>query len=281
MPDVGAVRGGMQEEALYRAIDRVPPDQRAAIAEQATRSQIVYKRDPYYSRVRLNFTVTDNTTSVTYKLSKGTKVQFFVYGQNDVLLSAGFPSGLTPSYDQATAADTNLLHGSETNGGETVLVTGLQLYLSPDADPALLRAALKECFFSGGNDGNPTLMKWGLVMFWPSGGGFFGDGRSLIDLPPLYSSQQNEGFITNGIPGAEDYSKAIDPFIWGPKGGPDSTFVAQLEVQRDVTVTGTTRTAVGASGIVGFQPPNTANSAFIDLWLRLAGGQFAPRGKNR
>jgi hypothetical protein len=281
MPDVGLVRRGMQEESLQRALDRVPPDQRAAIASAANAGQIVYKRDPYYSRARINFTVAVNGATVNYTYSKGSKVTFFGYGQNDVLLSAGFPAGLTPSYDQATYADTNLLHGSETNGAETVLCTGIQLYLSPMADPGLVRQVMPELFLSGGVDGQPTQMKWGLPFFWPSGGGFFGAGLDNIDTPPINRSNQQVGFIDNGIPGAEDYSKAIDPFIWGPKGGADSTFVAQLEAQRDVSFTATTRTAVGASGIAGFTPPATANTAFIDLWLRLAGGQFAPRGKNR
>lgn len=287
MADAGVVQDGLQEAALKRAIAMVPPDQRAAIANAAVAGQIVFKREPYFSRVRLNPTITTGGSPVvtTYTYPKGTLVTFFTYGLNDVLLAAGFPAGI--GFDQATYADTNLLHGSETNGGETVLTTGIGLFLSPDTDPAVAKALLKECFLSAGNDGNPTLFKWGQPMFWPAGGGFFGNGMNRIDEPSLLDTQiAASGITTNGIPGAEDFSKQIDPFIWGPKGTADSTFVAQLALMRAVTITSTARAAAasasGSTGVAAFVSPTANNpGAYQDLWLRLYGGQFSPRGKNR
>ena len=269
------VKAQIQDQNLRRALDQVPPQYRDALTTAALASQVVFKRDPYYSKGRLTFaTAADTAGDVTYTLLKGTQSALFSYGVNDPLVGAGFATGI--GYDTAQFCDTNLIHGGETNAAELVLITGIGLVLTGNNDPAVVNQTMQEVYMSAGTNGQTNEFKWGPPMFWPGGCGLFGAKQSLYEAPPLNAASQIDGGLTSGIPGAEDYSRDIDPILWGPKGQADSTFTAVLQVQRQVQFTVNIRAS--ATGVDAFTPPT---SAFVEYWLRLYGAQFAPRGQNR
>lgn len=271
------IKQQIQDTNLRRALDQVPPQYRDALTTAALASQVVFKRDPYYSKGRLTFAVaTDTLGDATYTLGKGVQSALFSYGVNDPLTGAGFATGI--GYDTATFADTNLIHGGETNAAELELITGIGFILTGNNDPGVVNATMQEVYMSAGTNGQTNEFKWGPPMFWPGGAGLFGNKQSLYEAPPINAKSQLDGGLTSGIPGAEDYSRDIDPILWGPKGQADSTFTAVLQVQRQVQFTTLARTGVATEGITAIVPPT---DAFVEFWLRLYGAQFAPRGANR
>lgn len=284
-PDV--VKQAMQDRAFQQALAQVPDQYREAIAQAAVANQIVFKRDAYYSKVRAQYTVSKAMTTSTFTLAKGYQAVAFGYGLNDNMTSAGFPASI--GYDAATLADTNLFKGGETNAAELELIQGIGVILSPDSDPLLAKRTLHQCYLSGGVNGNTNDFKWGQPGFYPAGSGFYGLGSSLLALPSWAGELPEVGAMSNGIPGSEDWSREIDPILWGPKGQADSTFQAVLTVQRAISFTVTDR----AAGAMGVQPaawtapaapnagPVSGEGTYLDITIRLFGAQFAPRGRNR
>jgi len=269
------IKSQIQDRNLNRALDQVPPQYRDALTAAALASQVVFKRDPYYSKGRLTAAVTTDTAGdATYTWAKGIQSALFSYGVNDQLVGAGFATGV--GYDTATFADTNLIHGGETNAAELELITGIGFILTGNNDPKTVNALMQEVYMSAGTNGQTNEFKWGPPMFWPGGAGLFGSKQSFLETPPLDYASQVDGGLTSGIPGAEDYSRDIDPILWGPKGQADSTFTAVLQVQR--TVSFTTLARASATGVAEVIPPA---EAYVEFWLRLYGAQFAPRGANR
>ena len=284
------VQQQIQDQNLRKALAQTPAAYRDALAQSVADNQVVFKRDAYYSKGRITATVTTSSSPIiaTYTVSKGYQAVLFNYGVTDPLGGAGFATSLTPDYNNATLSETNLIHGSETNGAELMLITGIGFILTPDADPLALKAVMPSCYMSGGVNGNTNDFKWGPPIFWPGGSGIFGAGLSYTQQPGLFDSNATQvGTAVSGIPGAEDYSRDIDPVLWGPKGQADSTFTVVCSVTRTVTWTATDRTAIVASAgtpttVTVFAHPTAGQpGSYIDFWVRLFGAQFAPRGKNR
>jgi len=264
--DPSVVQATRAKQRLDRALSNVNPGDRQAIGQAALDSQNTVTEDPYYSKGRIPADVsTDESGVSTYTVAKGTTAVLFSYGVNDPLSAAGFPSAL----GQATYAETNLLHGSETNGPEWMVIDGIGLILTADNDPFFLRKITPHTFMSAGFGGAVTTYKWGPMLFWPGGSGLFGLGQDHFEAPALPGGQpQLSGSVTSGIPGAEDYAKQMDTIIWGPKGQADSTFSAQVLVTRQVQWTSTAVAAIGPRAATASKacrrsrrPPRTRRAA--------------------
>lgn len=273
------------DSEMERVIKRLPKYAKDWLLVQKSNAQdIVFKNEPYYSKVRLEPTIVDGTTIVTYTFAAGLTATAFSYGQNGPMASAGFNATGT-GFTQATLADTNLITstGKVTNGGDMFVIDGIAIAPLPRTDSVLMKNVIAEISVQAGFNGQANDYKLGGPLQWPGAAGLFGAGRSLLQMPSLTDATGAFlGTVTNGLPGAADVRWLTDPIVWMPQNtGADGLFQIQLRVERTVAVVAAARTA--AAGIVGVAPPVTAGAegSFVDFLVTLYGNQFGPRSRNR
>jgi hypothetical protein len=275
----------MRTETLDDILRRIPQAARNYVAANMARG-LVAKREPYYSKIRFEPTITNNTTNVVYAFTAGQRSRCFDYGLGASMVTAGFTSA--GAYANATLADTNLQSGAgrETNGSDMMVIDSVAFLPTPKSDPVLLKAIIAELTVTAGFGGSVSDYKMGNPLFLPGGGGLFGGGTSkLADaLSTNDSGTTVPSFVTNGLPGAGDLLLLEDPIVWMPKPEADSQFAMEITCQRAITVTANARTA-GAGGInpAAVVPPVTpgADGTFVEFLVRLVGTQIGPRSRSR
>jgi hypothetical protein len=273
----------MRNQSLKDILEGLPQPAKDYLSGKGALS---LKREPYFSRIRFEPTITDNTSNVVYTFAQGQSVNAFDYGQGGTMAGAGFVAGGT-GFTVATAADTNLTTaaGRVTNGSDMVVVDAICFLPTPKSDPVLLKALIAELSVTGGFGGNLTDYRFGNPLFLPGGGGLYGGGQSALAVAGTNDSKgQINGFISNGLPGAGDMWPQDDAIVWMPKPEADSDFAMQVRCNRTVSVTVNARTA-GSGGIApaAVAPPVTAGAdgTFVEFLVRLVGTQIGPRSRSR
>ena len=267
------------DEGVQRALGKLDPNEYKYLSKYVQDNQSIAKADLYYSRVRIEWTV----STTTFTLPAATKVKAFQYGQADPMTSAGFVTNA--SSFNGTLIDTNLVSKGETNNGEVMLIKGVGFMLDPNVDPVLARRTLGHVNMSAGFGADDLQFKWGPLPFFPGGGGLYGGGISNLSVPNLGDSYGIiPGFTTNGVPVAGNFRDLDETLLWYPKGvrSADSNLSVVLQTYRAQTFT-TAAARVAAAGVNAWTPPTTTGSegTYVDGWVCLYGYQFGPRSKNR
>lgn len=278
-----------QESELDRILRIVQPEVVDYINELTKKGQIVFKDEPYFSRVRFEPTITvDGSSNATYAFAAGQQSIAFSYGQGGSMVTGGFVASGT-GFTQAQKCDTNLIKttGKETNGNDVVIVEGFAIMPTSGSDPVLAAAIMKEMSVQAGFNGNVNDLKYGSPFFWPGAGGLYGAQQSPNAKPDInQSTGQYLGQQANGLPGAGDFRSLKDPIVWMPAGSSqsDTQFQVALTIERAVSVVTNARTA-GTGGVspTGFTPPATAGAfgTYAEFLVFLLGSQIGPRGRNR
>lgn len=279
----------MVEAALMSDMDRflakLPPDALKYLkSQQDAGTQLVFKDEPYFSRVRFEPTISvDGSSNATYAFSQGQKVQAFSYGIGGSMAPAGFNKAAS-TYSLGTASDTNLTTttGKETNGSDLVYVEEIAIILTPRSEAKLAEVLMAEMHMQAGFNGDTSAYKLGSPIFYPGGAGLYGTKTSKIVTPNLgdaaYAAQ---GAQTNGLPGIGNVLRLKDPIVWMPKPNSDSTFLLEITLDRAISIVANARTA--AAGVVGYTPPATdgAEGTYLEFFVQLRGAQIGPRSRNR
>jgi hypothetical protein len=264
-------------------VEALPPDVRAAIAGyKRDVSQLVILSLPYYSTVRFGaaraagppITMTIDTTVRTA----------FSYGQGQPMTAAGFATG------NGTAAETNLIRGSETRDQADVWIWGIACAITPDSEPALARRVVRDTAVAISLNGTQQL-PLGTLEHFPGGGGLYGAGVSALKQPDLAtpggSSVENGAgsimpFFNNGNPMSGNFYRLPQPFKWAGVGsGADSSLGILFTPQRSIVETaGVAR--VAAAGVSAFTPPAAAGDfgTYVDVRVRLICVSVNVRGVN-
>lgn len=270
-----------REIEMARRVAAVPADVREAMARATIRSQQTQERWPYYSRVRVQATVTVDAPNVTYTIARNTRVHAFSYAVGELMTDAGFPQGR-----MATLADTNLNRARSTLDGEHVLIYGISAYLMPFSEPNLSAAVFNESFVQLEKQGGDQRYRIGKLDMIPQPGGLFGIAQARAGgvggaQPPLNASTMDASFLSNGNPQSKNYLALPEPVLWSEIGSTDGSLTMVTEVMQPISFTATQRTA--AAGIAPFNPPGAAGEpgTYVDLMCMLHVRSEAARSLNR
>lgn len=230
---------------------------------------------PYYSAVRFNAARTGDDP-YTYTIAAGTKVRAFGYGKGTAMDAAGRAGVI------ATLADTNITNPTETIGEQDVLIRGLSLMLMQNSDARLARAISRDVSVTLELNAGEIQAFMGVPEMWPGGGGFHGAGVDGTAGQGLNGLKNYFPFMSNGLPGADNYGPFPPYFVWHHKGGgPDSQLAISLVAERAITltsadVTGDNAVANVATGTADFTAP-ADGELFVDIMVRLHNDVMSPR----
>lgn len=241
--------------------------------------QVTVLTYPYWSMVRWSPTIAANAATLDTAERRA-----FGYASG----SGGTIAGFAATY-AITGAETNLSQPGQTRDGADVYIWGISAHLEPNSDPRLAQEVWRRCLVSLNLGGNTTIPLGKLAMF-PQAGGLSGSGNSGLVIPeaPKYGkgvdggAGADYGFVTNGLPTAQDYFKLPAPIKWSGVGiGADATFSLSCTLQSAPSVT-LAASRAAAAGVGGYTQPTTANSVDqgVDVTFQLICVSVARRSAN-
>lgn len=265
----------MDEITRLRAIQflkKMPPGDQAALRavfEENTRAKLF---TPYYSTVRVRTTRT-GAGPFTYTALTA-EATAFGYKVGDDMSVAGFAAGSI-----ATFAETNLRSGgTQTNNNSNVKIWGIAAELCPGSEPKLARKLWRNSVVKMALNANYQEIL-GPLTFFPSGGGLYGQERSLLEAGQLIETAGPlVGQLANGNPMASNFFKFPKPILWNAQGSGkrDASFSLIVQPTQAFTETATDRAAnagaaPGLSGRVEAftSPADGALGTFVEIRFRL------------
>lgn len=227
---------------------------------------------PYYSRVRFGTALTGGGAAVsTYTIASGTEVRAFGYNIGGDM-AAGGRSGVV-----ATFADTNIVTAGRTIGGQAVEVSGISLQLQPTSlSPELVGQVWPEMSVKLSLNAGENTYLLGTPGMLPGASGLYGWENGNTGPQPIAGGRPAFGFLSNGLPGADNQAAIPEGFIWMPEGDADSTLNILLRMERAAAFTTQLPDEAAATGIRGFANPAAA-AVFVDVVVRLHGRVIGPR----
>lgn len=264
------------QAAINRQIQQVPPAVRAAIVAAGIEDARSVLPVPLYSTVRLSATIAANVATIDQTPRKA-----FQYGVGQDMTIAGFTSTV------AQFCDTNLLRAGETLDGADVWIYGLAAELCNNSDPKLAGRVWRESVVELSLNGT-TSIKLGPLSAFPSAGGLYGMGQSVIAIPSEPITGLNDGgpgaafgFAQNGNPMGGNFLKFPQPFKWAKVGDNDSSLSVIVTPNRTITVP-LAATRAAAAGTTGeyTQPSTGDNGTAVDIRFRLISVSVSKRSVN-
>lgn len=262
----------IRRQQLAPLLEKIPPEIREMIAEDALQSQKAVLAYPYYSTVRVRAVRSGTTPTFTYTVDTNTR-KAFGYKVGDEISQAGFAAATT-----ATLADTNLTAGgSQTNDNSDVLIWGVCAELCQGSEILLAEPLWRHSVVQLSLGGTNTFTLGPLSLF-PNPGGLFGAQRSKVVPGSVAEAFGMAAFeASNGNPTASSYRQLPQPVRWNASGSgkKDAALTISLTPTRPIVVAGADRAA--ATGIEEF---TAIADAFVDVRFSLVCLQVSERSTN-
>lgn len=264
-------------------LDAVPPQVRAAIAQEAIASQREVKAAIYYSTIRARAART-GAGPFTYTLPVQT-LKAFTFKEGDDMGQAGFAAGTL-----ANLSHTNLTTGgSQTNDGADVVIWGISVEVAAISEPRLVAEFLDASYveISTSAAGRTRI---GKLQDFPGSGGLYGGAHTKLEAGNLAETiGPVESYLSNGNPMAGNFWKLPYPIRWNAVGNKkkDTALSVLVTMTEARAVTAADRAAVagaapGASGRVEAftSPADGARGTFAQFRIKLATVQIGERSVN-
>lgn len=238
--------------------------------------------DNYYSRGSFTGTYTSGGAGAAGVITIPTgKAKLFAYAEG-AAMDAATP-GTTGRI--ATSADTNLVGaGGQTIGSHCLYIYGLSFQVTPSCQsPELLAKVWTEACVTVIYNGKEIGLQVGPPYFIPGQSSLYGIGKNIGGTPPIAggafgSDGVGYPFMSNGLPGFDNFMRIPEGLRWDKAGGVDSNMTIIVELTRAVTVN-VGATVAAASGIQGWTQP-TAAALGVDFMVKLHARVQRRRSRN-
>lgn len=229
---------------------------------------------PAYSQVIFRATLDTNVYTIAAQ-----ELQFFSYGVGQSCEAAGYASGVT-----ANESMTNLSKAGETPWkGAEMAIYGIAMMPRPDAAPRILEHLFAHSSVKLYLNNKMQQYTLGPAAFCPGGGGLTGSAIDLLRSNSLDGIDCVRSFVTNGLPGADNYYRFPCPIYWRGDGRVDSDLRVGIQLHTAFSVTSASVAADLLEDGVGnptkgyTQPANLAYGTHCGLWCQLIGQAVGER----